>query len=62
MARRVSTNGMGAVEVAQAQIADVPPTFDGSVVLLETPGAQHISMGAGAGRPVVTDDGATGVI
>ena len=53
---------MDEVEVAQTQIADVPSTFDGSVVLLETPGVQHISMGAGAGRPVVTDDGATGVI
>jgi rhodanese-related sulfurtransferase len=115
-------NGMDEAEVAQAQIADVPSTFDGSVVLLDVreddewqrghaPGAQHIPMGqvpsrlneidagaklfvvcqaggrsqrvaqylarngyssvnvsggmlawAGAGRPVVTDDGATGVI
>jgi rhodanese-related sulfurtransferase len=115
-------NGMDEVEVPQAQIADVPSNFDGSVVLLDVreddewqrghaPGAQHIPMGqvpsrideidpdaklfvvchlggrsqrvaqylasrgytpvnvsggmqawAGAGRPVVTDDGATGVI
>jgi rhodanese-related sulfurtransferase len=121
-ARRVSMNGMDEVEVAQAQIADVPSTFDGSVVLLDVreddewqrghaPGAQHIPMGqvpgrineidadaklfvvcqaggrsqrvarylarngytpvnvsggmlawAGAGRPVVTDDAATGII
>jgi rhodanese-related sulfurtransferase len=120
--RRVSMNGMDEVEVAQAQIVDVPSTFDGSVVLLDVreddewqrghaPGAQHIPMGqvptrigeisadaklfvvcqaggrsqrvaqylarnghtpvnvsggmlawAGAGRPVITDDGATGVI
>jgi hypothetical protein len=47
---------MGAVEVAQAQIARRSPDVStGSVVLLETPGGQHISMGAGAGRPVVTD-------
>lgn len=43
-------------EVAQAQIADVPAAFDGSVVLLDVreddewqrghaPGAQHIPMG-----------------
>jgi rhodanese-related sulfurtransferase len=109
-------------EVAQAQIADVPSAFDGSVVLLDVreddewqrghaPGAQHIPMGqiparlaeidpnaelfvvcqvggrsqrvsqylaqngyaprnvsggmvawAGAGRPVVTDNGDAGVI
>jgi rhodanese-related sulfurtransferase len=115
-------NVMDEVEVAQAQIADVPMTFDASVILLDVreddewqrghaPGAQHIPMGqipsrmneidadatlfvvchlggrsqrvahylarngytpvnvaggmeawAGAGRPVVTDDGATGVI
>lgn len=115
-------NVMDEVEVAQAQIADVPSTFDRSVVLLDVreddewqrghaPGAQHIPMGqipsrmgeidadaklfvvchvggrsqrvarylaqngytavnvsggmlawAGAGRPVVTDDGATGVV
>jgi rhodanese-related sulfurtransferase len=115
-------NGMDEVEVPQAQIADVPSSLDGSVVLLDVreddewqrghaPGAQHIPMGqvpsrideidpdaklfvvchlggrsqrvaqylarhgynpvnvsggmqawAGAGRPVVTDDGATGVI
>jgi rhodanese-related sulfurtransferase len=115
-------NGMDEVEVAQAQIADVPSTLDGSVILLDVreddewqrghaPGAQHIPMGqvpsrlneidvdaqlfvvcqvggrsqrvaqylaqngyqpanvmggmlawAGAGRPVVTDDGGTGVI
>jgi rhodanese-related sulfurtransferase len=115
-------NGMDEVEVAQAQIVDVPSTFDGSVVLLDVReddewqrghalGAQHIPMGevpsrigeispdatlfvvcqaggrsqrvaqylarngytpanvsggmlawAGAGRPVITDDGATGVI
>jgi rhodanese-related sulfurtransferase len=115
-------NGMDEVEVAQAQIADVPSAFDGSVILLDVrendewqrghaPGAQHIPMGqvpsrineidpdaklfvvchlggrsqrvaqylarngytpvnvsggmqawAAAGRPVVTDDGATGVI
>ena len=115
-------NVMDEVEVAQAQIADVPSTFDGPVVLLDVreddewqrghaPGAQHIPMGqvpsrmgeidadaklfvvcqaggrsqrvarylaqngyspvnvsggmlawAGAGRPVVTDTGATGVI
>jgi rhodanese-related sulfurtransferase len=121
-ARRVSMNAMDEVEAAQAQIADVPTTFDGSVVLLDVreddewqrghaPGAQHIPMGqvpsrlgeidadaklfvvcqaggrsqrvaqylarngytpvnvsggmqawAGAGRPVITDDGATGVI
>jgi rhodanese-related sulfurtransferase len=120
--RRVSMNGMDEVEVAQAQIVDVPSTFDGPVVLLDVreddewqrghaPGAQHIPMGqvpsrigeisaaarlfvvcqaggrsqrvaqylarngytpvnvsggmlawAGAGRPVITDDGATGVI
>jgi rhodanese-related sulfurtransferase len=119
---RVSMNSMDEVEVAQAQIVDVPPTFDGSVVLLDVreddewqrghaPGAQHIPMGevpsrigeisrdatlfvvcqaggrsqrvaqylarngytpanvsggmlawAAAGRPVITDDGATGVI
>ncbi|MFG1934533.1 rhodanese-like domain-containing protein [Mycobacterium sp. NPDC048908] len=113
---------MDEVEVAQAQIADVPTTLDGSVVLLDVreddewqrghaPGAQHIPMGqvparldeidqdatlyvvcqaggrsqrvaqylarngytpvnvtggmlawAGAGRPVVTDDGGAGVI
>jgi rhodanese-related sulfurtransferase len=115
-------NGMDEVEVAQAQIGDVPVTFDGSVILLDVreddewqrghaPGAQHIPMGqipsrlaeidtdatlyvvchvggrsqrvaqylarngytpvnivggmlawAGAGRPVITDDGGTGVI
>jgi rhodanese-related sulfurtransferase len=115
-------NGMDEVEVAQAQIEDVPSTFGGSVILLDVreddewrrghaPGAQHIPMGqvpsrideidaaaklfvvchvggrsqrvaqylarngytpvnvsggmqawAGAGRPEVTDDGATGVI
>jgi rhodanese-related sulfurtransferase len=115
-------NGMEEVEVGQAQIADVPPRFDGAVILLDVreddewqrghaPGAQHIPMGqvpsrigeidpdaklfvvcqaggrsqrvaqylarngytpmnvsggmlawAGAGRPVVTDDGATGVV
>src|SRR5258705_13569791 len=49
-------NGMDEVEVAQAQIVDVPSTFDGSVVLLDVreddewqrghaPGAQHIPMG-----------------
>ena len=114
--------GMDEVEVSQAQITDVPSTFDESMVLLDVreddewqrghaPGAQHIPMGqvpsrlaeinadaklfvvcqaggrsqrvaqylarngyapvnvsggmlawAGAGRPVVTDDGATGVI
>jgi rhodanese-related sulfurtransferase len=113
---------MDEVEVAQAQIADMPSTFDGSVVLLDVreddewqrghaPGAQHIPMGqvpsrieeidadatlfvvchaggrsqrvarylarngyapvnvsggmlawAGAGRPVVTDDGGMGAI
>ena len=42
---------MDEVEVAQAQIVDVPSTFDGSVVLLDVredghaPGAQHIPMG-----------------
>ena len=121
-ARHVSMNGMDDRQVAQAQIADVPSTFDGSVVLLDVreddewqrghaPGAQHIPMGqvpsrideinadaklfvvcqaggrsqrvaqylarngyspvnvsggmsawTGAGRPVITDDGATGVI
>ena len=121
-ARRATMNRMDEARVAQARIADVPPTFDGSVVLLDVreddewqrghaPGAQHIPMGqvpsrideinadaklfvvcqaggrsqrvaqylarngyspvnvsggmqawAGAGRPVVTDDGATGVI
>jgi rhodanese-related sulfurtransferase len=115
-------NGMDEVEVAQAQIVDVPSTFDGSVVLLDVreddewqrghaPGALHIPMGevpsrigeispdatlfvvcqvggrsqrvaqyvarngytpanvaggmlawAAAGRPVITDDGATGVV
>ena len=120
--RHVSINGMDEAEVAQAQIADVPSTFDGSVVLLDVreddewqrghaPAAQHIPMGqvpsrlseidadaklfvvcqaggrsqrvaqylarngyapvnvvggmlawAGAGRPVITDDGGTGVI
>jgi rhodanese-related sulfurtransferase len=120
--RRVSMNSMDEVEVSQAQITDVPSTFDESMVLLDVreddewqrghaPGAQHIPMGqvpsrlaeinadaklfvvcqaggrsqrvaqylarngyapvnvsggmlawAGAGRPVVTDDGATGVI
>ena len=115
-------NGMDEAEVAHAQIADVPSTFDGSVVLLDVreddewqrghaPGAQHIPMGqvpsrlseidadatlfvvcqaggrsqrvaqylarngyapvnvaggmlawAGAGRPVITDDGGTGAI
>ena len=114
--------GMDEVEVAQAQIVDVPSRFDGSVVLLDVreddewqrghaAGAQHIPMGqvparideispdakvfvvcqaggrsqrvaqylarngyapvnvsggmlawAGAGRPVITDDGSTGVI
>jgi rhodanese-related sulfurtransferase len=114
--------GMDEVEVAQAHIADVPSTFDGSVILLDVreddewqrghaPGAQHIPMGqvpsrineidadatlfvvchlggrsqrvaqylarngyapvnvsggmqawAGAGRPVVTDDGTPGII
>jgi len=113
---------MDEAEVAQAQIADVPSTFDESVALLDVreddewqrghaPGAQHIPMGqvpsrlneidasaklfvvcqaggrsqrvaqylarngytpvnvcggmlawAGVGRPVVTDDGATGVV
>jgi rhodanese-related sulfurtransferase len=113
---------MDEVEVTQAPIADVPPAFDGSVVLLDVreddewqrghaPGAQHIPMSqvparlgeidvdatlfvvcqaggrsqrvaqylarngyvpvnvsggmlawASAGRPVITDDGATGVI
>jgi rhodanese-related sulfurtransferase len=113
---------MDDVEVAQAQIADVPSTFDESVILLDVreddewqrghaPDAQHIPMSqvpsrlneidteatlfvvcqaggrsqrvaqylagngyrphnvvggmlawAGAGRPVVTDDGGTGVI
>ena len=125
MAHRVSMNGMNGMDaagVAQAQIADVPLTFDGSVVLLDVreddewqrghaPGARHIPIGqvpsrlneidpdvklfvvcqaggrsqrvaqylarngyapvnvsggmsawAVAGRPVVTDDGATGVI
>jgi rhodanese-related sulfurtransferase len=115
-------DAMDEVEVAQAQIADVPSTLDGPVILLDVreddewqrghaPGAQHIPMGqvpsriaeidrnaqlfvvcqaggrsqrvaqylarngyapanvaggmlawAAAGRPVVTDDGATGVI
>ena len=115
-------NGMDEVEVAQAQIADVPATFDRSVILVDVreddewqrghaPGAQHIPMGqvpsrideidadaklfvvcqaggrsqrvaqylarngytpvnvlggmqawAAAGRPVVTDDGAAGII
>jgi len=115
-------NSMDEVEVAQAQIADVPSVFDESVILLDVreddewqrghaPGAQHIPMGqvpsriteidadatlyvvchlggrsqrvaqylarngytpvnvsggmqawAAAGRPVVTDDGGTGVI
>ena len=115
-------DGMDEVEVLQAQIADVPSSFDESVILLDVreddewqrghaPGAKHIPMGqvpsrldeidaeatlfvvchlggrsqrvaqylarngykpvnvsggmeawAGAGRPVVTDDGATGVI
>ena len=115
-------NDMDEVEVAQAQIVEVPSTFDGAVVLLDVreddewqrghaPGAQHIPMGqvpsriveispdaklfvvcqvggrsqrvaqylarngytptnvsggmlawAGAGRPVITDDGAAGAI
>ena len=115
-------NCMDEAKFAHAHIADVPTTFDGSVVLLDVreydewqrghaPGAQHIPMGqiparideinadaklfvvcqaggrsqrvaqylagngyspvnvsggmqawASAGRPVVTDDGATGVI
>jgi rhodanese-related sulfurtransferase len=115
-------NVMDEAEVAQAQIADVPSTFDESVILLDVreddewqrghaPGAQHIPMGqvpsriaeidadatlfvvchlggrsqrvaqylarhgytpvnvsggmqawAAAGRPVVTNDGATGII
>jgi rhodanese-related sulfurtransferase len=115
-------DGMDEVEVAQAQIVDVPSTFDGSVVLLDVreddewqrghaPGALHIPMGevpsrigeispdatlfvvcqvggrsqrvaqyvarngytpanvaggmlawAAAGRPVITDEGATGVV
>ena len=49
-------DGMDEMEVAQAQIVDVPSTFDGSVVLLDVreddewrrghaPGAQHIPMG-----------------
>jgi rhodanese-related sulfurtransferase len=122
VASRVSMNGMDEVEVAQAQVANVPSTFDESVILLDVreddewqrghaPGAQHIPLGqvpsriaeidadatlfvvchlggrsqrvaqylarngytpvnvsggmqawAAAGRPVVTDDGATGVI
>jgi rhodanese-related sulfurtransferase len=56
VSRRVSIDGMDEVEVAQAQIVDVPSTFDGSVVLLDVraddewqrghaPGAQHIPMG-----------------
>jgi rhodanese-related sulfurtransferase len=113
---------MDEVEVPQAPIADVPSTFDGSVILLDVreddewqrghaPGARHIPMSqvpsrlgeidvdaklfvvcqaggrsqrvaqylarngyapanvsggmlawASAGRPVITDDGATGVI
>lgn len=113
---------MDDAEVVQAPIADVPSTFDDSVILLDVreddewqrghaPGAQHIPMSqvpsrlgeinaaatlfvvcqaggrsqrvaqylarngyapvnvsggmlawAGAGRPVVTDDGGTGVI
>ncbi|AGB26372.1 Rhodanese-related sulfurtransferase [Mycobacterium sp. JS623] len=113
---------MDEVEVTQAPIADVPSTFDGSVVLLDVreddewqrghaPGAKHIPMSevpsrlgeidadatlfvvcqaggrsqrvaqylarngyapvnvsggmlawASAGRPVITDDGAIGVI
>jgi rhodanese-related sulfurtransferase len=113
---------MDEVEVRQAPIADVPTTFDGSVILLDVreddewqrghaPGAQHIPMSqvpsrlgeinadatlfvvckvggrsqrvaqylaqngyspvnvaggmlawADAGRPVITDDGAAGVI
>lgn len=119
---RVSISGMDDAEVVQAPIADVPSTFDDSVILLDVreddewqrghaPGAQHIPMSqvpsrlgeinaaatlfvvcqaggrsqrvaqylarngyapvnvsggmlawAGAGRPVVTDDGGTGVI
>ena len=118
----VSMNGMVEGGVAQAQVGDVPSTFDGSVILLDVreddewrrghaAGAMHIPMGqvasrideidagaklfvvchaggrsqrvarylarngyavfnvsggmqawTGAGRPVVTDDGATGVI
>ena len=49
-------NGMDEAEVAQAQIADVPSTFDGSVVLLDVreddewqrghaADARHIPMG-----------------
>jgi rhodanese-related sulfurtransferase len=49
-------DGVDEVEVAQTQIADVPSTFDASVVLLDVredhewqrghaPGAQHIPMG-----------------
>jgi rhodanese-related sulfurtransferase len=120
--RHVSIGGMDEVDVTQAQIAEVPSTFDGSVILLDVreddewqrghaPGAQHIPMSevpsrigeidadaklfvvchvggrsqrvaqylarngyhpvnvsggmlawAGAGRPVITDNGATGVI
>src|SRR4051794_25508901 len=115
-------NRMDGAEVGQAQIADVPSTFDETVILLDVreddewqrghaQDAQHIPMGdvpsrldeidtdaklfvvcqaggrsqrvaqylarngytpvnvsggmlawAGAGRPVVTDDGATGVV
>ncbi len=49
-------NHMDEVEVPQAQIADVPDAFDGSVILLDVreddewqrghaPGARHIPMG-----------------
>jgi rhodanese-related sulfurtransferase len=52
----VSMEGMDEVQVAQAEIADVPSTFDPSVVLLDVreddewqrghaPGARHIPMG-----------------
>jgi len=120
--RRVRLKGMDEVEVAQAEIVNVPATFDRSVVLLDVreddewqrghaPDARHIPMGqvparlgeidpdaklfvvcqaggrsqrvsqylarngyapvnvtggmlawAGAGRPVVTDDGSVGTV
>ena len=63
-------NGMDEVQVAQARIADVPSTFDESVVLLDVreddewqrghaPGAQHIPMGQVPARLAELDQSAT---
>jgi rhodanese-related sulfurtransferase len=63
-------NGMDKPELSQAQIADVPSTFDESVVLLDVreddewqrghaPGAQHIPMGQIPARLEELDPDAT---